>query len=83
MRSCHRGLASAGTRLDVSQSERLAKTSGALSASVWPIIPPMDSPTQCVRAIPSAFSSARASSASWSSVYAARGASVVPWPRVS
>ena len=46
MRSCHRGLASAGTRLDVSQRERLAKTSGALSASVWPIIPPMDSPTQ-------------------------------------
>jgi len=76
-------LASAGIRLDVSQSERLRNSSGDFSASVWPIMPPIDSPIQCVLGIPSAWSSARASSASWSSVYAAAGASVPPWPRVS
>ncbi len=43
---------------------RLAKSSGALSASVWPIMPPIERPTQCVRGIPSARKSACASSAS-------------------
>ena len=45
-RSSHRGLASGGTRLDVSHRTRLAKSSGALRARVWPIMPPIESPTQ-------------------------------------
>ena len=64
IRSCQSGLASAGMRLEVSQSARLWNRPGELSASVWPIIPPIDRPIQCVRAMPSAPSSALASSAS-------------------
>ena len=63
-RSSHRGLASGGMRLEVSHSTRLEKSSGALSARVWPIMPPIESPTQWVRGIPRARSSAWASSAS-------------------
>src|SRR5207249_8088282 len=52
IRSSHWGLASAGTRLVVSQRTRLAKSSGAFSASVWPIMPPIESPTQWVFGMP-------------------------------
>ncbi|OGK99488.1 MAG: hypothetical protein A3D33_22070 [Candidatus Rokubacteria bacterium RIFCSPHIGHO2_02_FULL_73_26] len=83
IRSRQAGPASGGTRLEVSQRARLRKSPGCARASVWPIIPPIERPTQWVRAMPSAARSARASSASCPSVYAPAGASVPPWPRVS
>ena len=68
MRSSQTCFISAGMRLDVSQRLSDFNISGEVRASVCPIMPPIDRPIQCVCATPSAFSSARASSASCVSV---------------
>ena len=53
------------------------------TASVCPIIAPIEMPIQCVSLTPSSARRPAASSASMSSVYSPFGASVWPCPRVS
>jgi hypothetical protein len=83
IRSFHIGQTSGGLRLVVSASTMLLRSPGVRTASVWPIIAPIEMPIQWVSLTPSSARSPAAASASMSSVYSPSGASVWPCPRVS
>ena len=66
MRSFHIGPDSGGIRLEVSQRTNDCSRWGALSAKVWPIMPPIERPTKCTDPMSRASSMASTSSDSMS-----------------
>ena len=69
MRCCHKAGSPSGSLLVVSQRTSVRSTLGFRKAMVMPVMPPIDSPTKCVRVICSASSRASTSSASSSKLY--------------
>ena len=78
MRSPHMAAPFGGWRLVVSARIMLRNMPGYLSAKVWPIMPPIDSPIQWLRVMPSVANRPCTSSAIWSRVYSPSGAADRP-----